>query len=277
MSNDTTTKLGTVHKTPVVVKTAEIADFIQCLIRRAVPRSRLVICAEEEDFLHQVLASLSFVQNNDEASNDGEADFNHTSERRQPTRRHPLLIKTLRQIYNSRNINVTFCPSIDVLRAFLASYGRSELEGKEDKESSTTNTASVSDASFLVLLNPLALHSGTPNFSAQGLSRTFASAVDAAFAVSQRLIITECPSRVRTRHVYEHDDHEIHDASSPIGDEDEDIDPWDQDIPLLNSTTRSFGAGSRAWAGRTVTPRQVVARWCVSEDWPAEKREQIWY
>jgi hypothetical protein len=38
-------------------------------------------------------------------------------------------------------------------------------------------------------------------------------------------------------------------------------DAWDQDLSMLNITTKTFGAGERAWVGRTVRIRQVAGRW----------------
>lgn len=40
--------------------------------------------------------------------------------------------------------------------------------------------------------------------------------------------------------------------------------PWDEDLSMLNVTTKTFGAGERGWVGRTVRIRQVAERWCES-------------
>ena len=42
--------------------------------------------------------------------------------------------------------------------------------------------------------------------------------------------------------------------------------PWEEEVSILNVTTKSFGAGERGWVGRTVTVRAVVGRWCVFRD-----------
>lgn len=39
-------------------------------------------------------------------------------------------------------------------------------------------------------------------------------------------------------------------------------DPWDQQLSMLNVTTKTFGVGERGWVGRTVSVRQVAERWC---------------
>ena len=44
------------------------------------------------------------------------------------------------------------------------------------------------------------------------------------------------------------------------------LSPWDEEVSLLNVTTKSFGAGERGWVGRTVRVRAVVGRWCGFRD-----------
>ena len=41
--------------------------------------------------------------------------------------------------------------------------------------------------------------------------------------------------------------------------------PWDEEVSILNVTTKSFGVGERGWVGRTVKLRTVAARWCMFE------------
>jgi hypothetical protein len=40
-------------------------------------------------------------------------------------------------------------------------------------------------------------------------------------------------------------------------------DPWEEQVSILNVTTKSFGAGERGWVGRTVKIRTVAERWFV--------------
>ncbi|CAD0088995.1 unnamed protein product [Aureobasidium vineae] len=52
---------------------------------------------------------------------------------------------------------------------------------------------------------------------------------------------------------------------------------WDQDVSMLNITTKTFGTGERGWVGRTVRIRQVANRWCEFqklEDYGASCSEQ---
>ncbi len=47
-------------------------------------------------------------------------------------------------------------------------------------------------------------------------------------------------------------------------------DPWMEEVPILNATTKMFGmAGEKGWtAGRTVTLKNVAGRWCKFEMLP---------
>jgi hypothetical protein len=45
--------------------------------------------------------------------------------------------------------------------------------------------------------------------------------------------------------------------------EETELDPWEQEVSILNVSARRFGSagGERAWAGRTVKARRIAARW----------------
>jgi hypothetical protein len=127
----------------------------------------------------------------------------------------------------------------------------------------------------LALLFMLRLHSDTASNSAQGLSRTFASAVEASVRSKQRLIIVEPiaePTPLLDIPMRDELQSDNADADSPEGLDytesqgaglPEQSDPWDQPVPLLNVTSSRFGAGARGWVGRTVPVRSIAGRWCV--------------
>lgn len=52
------------------------------------------------------------------------------------------------------------------------------------------------------------------------------------------------------------------DESRQDGDERDESSPWDEQLSMLNVTTKTFGIGERGWVGRTVSVRQVAGRWC---------------
>ncbi|MCJ1280717.1 hypothetical protein MMC26_000034 [Xylographa opegraphella] len=160
--------------------------------------------------------------------------------------RNSLLTPTIHLLATSRTINLAFTPTLTSLRAYLAVY-------KPPKD--TTDPGLAFDkpgkrTRILGILNMLEAHRGTSDFSAQGISRTFASAVDAAARSDMQLLVNELP---RSRGFdYEGD--------API--QCPDSEAWSEHVPLLCGSLR-FGEEQRIWAGRTVEIRQVAARWCL--------------
>ena len=100
---------------------------------------------------------------------------------------------------------------------------------------------------LLAIWNLASLHRSTVEHSAQGLSRTLASAVEAAYSAGQRLVLADSP-------IMEMVDlgGEVHEAQS---------DPWQEQVPLLSGSARVAGGG-RVLAGRTVEVGRVLGRWC---------------
>ena len=110
---------------------------------------------------------------------------------------------------------------------------------------------------MLAVLNPLALHSSTTDFSAQGLSRTFAAAVEAADRAGMQLVVQESE-----RGHDEDAEGGVHPGEEQGEGEGTGEDPWRQQVPLLNGSVRMGGGGERLWAGRMVEVGKVVGRWC---------------
>lgn len=118
---------------------------------------------------------------------------------------------------------------------------------------------------MLAMLNPLALHSSTTDFSVQGLSRTFAAAVEAAERASMQLVVEETEAGYGEEggeqiHVVESEDSWQGGDAEREGEEPK-KDPWMQQVPFLNGSTR-IGGGERLWAGRLVEMAKVVGKWC---------------
>lgn len=114
-----------------------------------------------------------------------------------------------------------------------------------------------------MLLNPIGLHRKTTDFSGQGLSKTFAAAVEAAHRSGRHLIIAEClegkEAAIPQEDIEQYEDGQ--EAEGRISNSD----PWEEEVSILNVTTKSFGAGERGWVGRTVKIRRVAERWCHFE------------
>jgi hypothetical protein len=226
---------------PTVLHPLTLSELLKYALRieSRTASTILIICSSRETFLQQ---SLQILQQGDEGTQTEDiAD---------------LVTPTLQNISSTRHVKLAFCASVHALLAYLTAYGRAGCK--------YTNGAREIDK--LILVNPLALHAPTPSFSAQGLSRSFAAAAEAALRTGAVLRIVEC--RMDKKRAEEQDE-----EAMPIstGNEEErnntereDLgDPWEQEVSILNVSARRFGSGSgeRSWAGRTVKARRIAARW----------------
>ena len=259
---------------PHVFTGLSLPDLVQHLLDSDSPSSVLVVCASKNNFVEQLHATCldSGVDNtNDEQPIDMlDTEPNEPSE----PEPHPLLKQpTLHQLATSRKLKLVFCPELVHLRAYLSTLAIPP-SSQPTTENNKRNTP------LLTVLNPIAQHRATSSFSAQGLNRTFALAVEAAHATNTQLLMVECPS---FRHPHNHVEH-LGDAGYDFEFETETTaipppqpsgaaaDLWDEEVSILNVTTKSFGAGGRGWVGRTVTVRRVVERWFVFSDFQRRER-----
>lgn len=203
----------------------------------------LIICSDRQTFLERLAHSLKQQQDKDQNSS-----------------LKQLLIPTLHNLSTTRHVELAFCASVQALLAYLTAYDRPGYIHADESEGSDR----------LVLVDPLALHKPTSSFSAQGLSRTFAAAVETALRTGATLHLVECEGQEDG-----HGGDLEEDAPMLDGGEDEEDrvatekqDPWDQDVSILNVSARRFGsgAGERAWAGRTVKAKRIAARWFRFQD-----------
>lgn len=215
-----------------------------------VPPSTLVVCSSKEEFLKQL--QISFVEHLPQQQ---DADTIR-DETKLETLKRLWSTPTLRLLASSRTVNVVFCPDVTHLRAYLAAY---TYRVSKDPEQGTQWSARFTTSRILAVLNPIALHRPTSSFSVQGINRTMAVAVEAAHHSKSRLIIAECTT----------DRTSLPSEDRPMLEQDEaPLEPlvenlWDEEVSILNVTTKSFGAGERGWVGRTVKVRAIAERWCV--------------
>lgn len=206
----------------------ELLDYILTTQSNTAP-TLLVICSSRHAFVQDLSDSLQAEDLSDslQADDDGQG----------PGGLALLVTPTLHNLFTTRHVKLAFCASVQALLAYLAAYGPS-------------GTMHVGDyggraRARMVLVNPLALHAPTPSFSAQGLSRTFAAAAETALKADAVLHVVECRGRRRA------------------AEEDEEDDPWEQEVSILNVSARRFGsgAGEKAWAGRTIKAKRIAGRW----------------
>lgn len=214
----------------------------------SVAPTTLIVCSSRESFL----SALSYALKEEDG---GDVEGAEGFER--------LMAPALHNLIAARHVNITFCDSVQVLLAQLTAY-----EGRESAGKARPGLDGLKEKETLVLVNPLALHAGTPSFSAQGLSRMFAAAAETTVRVGAKLRVVECLGMQKDPGY--HDEEEGNDILMREGGEEEEAsnteveeNPWEQEVPILNLSARRFGTGSgeRSWAGRTVKVNTVAGRW----------------
>lgn len=208
-------------------------DLVNYVLERHCPPTVLVVCSSRDTFLEDLKACIEHSHPRQIAENSDE----HGS-------LHPLLVPTLHLISTSRTIKLAFVPTLPHLRAYLATYETEELA------TSSSPTRAGSQIPLLVIWGLCNLHRSTAEQSAQGLSRTLATAVEAAHLAEQQLLLAE-PRSLQTEIDGENGDPSLDTMANP----------WREEIPLLSGSVR-FGGEERSWAGRTIEVGKVVARWC---------------
>ena len=202
--------------TRTVASCGLVTDLLQRLLDSGAD-TRLIVCGTRTEFLVQLTAAIRSQR----------AESNAAP-------RHDLLTKTIGLLANSSKTKLVFCPSLESLRAYLAVL-RPQDEAISEAERKHRQYQ-------LVILDMVALHRSTTEFSAQGLSRTLAAAVEAGWRTDMDLTLYECTNAVNP-------------TSTEWGDR-----LWDTQIPLLNGSVRIRGE-TGAWGGRGVSVRQVAQRW----------------
>ena len=186
----------------------------------------LLICWERKDFFAQILnqvvqsevAQLAFEipssQHSEEALQGSDSVPGHA-----------FLTASLHLLSISKSIKLVYCPTVPTIRAYLANY-----------------TSDSVLSSQLIVLDLLALHHGISEFTLQGLSRTFASAVSAAHRSSSSLTLIECQ--------------DVNDLTNPH----RGSRLWNVEVPLLSGSVKIGQEGTR-WAGRSLSIKRVASRW----------------
>jgi hypothetical protein len=226
---------------PTVLYPLTLAELLQHILttQSGIAATTLIICSSRDVFLQHLAQSLQ----------QDESDHGHGH-------MQDIASPSLRNLLNTRHVKLAFCASVQALLAYLTAHGR---EASANTDSKTR----------IFLVNPLALHASTLSYSAQGLSRSFAAATETALKVGAILHVIECRSQGRpSEQNDEADDRDMRNGEEDQvtrAEEEEEVeqDPWEQEVSILNVSTRRFGSnsGERAWAGRTVKAKRVAARW----------------
>ncbi|KAJ5468829.1 hypothetical protein N7475_006581 [Penicillium sp. IBT 31633x] len=196
-----------------------VSDLLQNFLEGNLD-THLIVCMTRIEFLAQLTAAIR-------------------SQRADPATAasHDLLTKTIGLLARSSKIRLVFCPSLETLRAYLSILSPDGGVGVAAEDRTHTRNRQL-----LAILDMVALHGTTSEFSAQGLSRTFASAVEASYRVGVDLRFYECMNALDL-------------SSAERGRK-----LWDVNVPLLNGSVRMRG-NENVLGKPGITVKRVAERW----------------
>ncbi|KAF3483123.1 uncharacterized protein GIQ15_02447 [Arthroderma uncinatum] len=221
-----------------------VVGFMQYLLQSNASTITLISCSTRDAFIEELCQSSTQEKPGSpkpEASQAQDASEESIADVEGETYtddHHWLFSNTIDLISRSQRVNLVFCPTVEHLRAYLG--GVFKLRKKRDEHE--VEGCLYQGAPVLAIVNMVSIHSPTSEFSAQGLSRTSALAVEAAARAGVELILCECKSM--------HDGDEIERGSRV----------WDAQVPLLNSMVRSMGE-ERSPNVRTIQVKQILKKW----------------
>lgn len=261
--NTNITMFTNVSSRPQIITAIRLAEFIQHILNNDPRLATLIVCATRERFTEQLLAACIDTQTT--ATHEARGLSNDEMAETEPVtaETHALLKPpSLSQLANSRNVKLVFCHDLTHLRAYLVTLAI--------PKPATRLEESNQQQPLLAILNPIDVHRFTTSFSAQGLNRTLALAIEAAHATRKHLVMIEFPECQHREAEQDVEGYELESDAAPAA---ASVDLWDQEVSILNVTTKSFGAGGRGWVGRTVTIRRIAERWCVFSAFQRQQEE----
>lgn len=209
---------------------AWVADLVDSILNNTSHPAILVVCSTRARFLEQLSAGLSARtrEAQTEASNSDELQGLEAEAQ------HHLLTKTIGVLANSRRVHLVFCPSLEHFRAYLSSL--------KPPQPTNQNVAAACGTTNIIILDLVALHYMSSEFSAQGLSRTLALTIETAARTASSILLCECEDAAVLRNPNR--GHRL----------------WDLHLPILSGPSRPEDGG------RQLSARNVAQRWFCFED-----------
>lgn len=245
--------MATLH--PRVFEGIGWLEFVRYVLDHHTCPSTLIVCSTRQQFQERLYTLLR--QPSEQPRHDVEESGEEHPDSLHLLHHRLLSDPSLQQLSESQTLKLAFCPDVIHLRAYL---------GAETTQPTGTAAGSLSSAEkvpLLAIFNPIQLHRETMAFSVQELDRTLSIAVEAAYVARRILILAECSVDTEEG---------TGNPLTPSNDEPPGYEavavpssPWDEEISILNVTTKTFGVGNRGWVGRTVKARDVAGRWCAFE------------
>jgi hypothetical protein len=211
---------------------AWVADLVDAILNNTSRPAILIICSTRAKFLEQLSAGLSARVRDAQTETSSGDEVQGLEARAQVNNQH-LLTKTIGVLANSRRVHLVFCPSLGHFRAYLSSLRLFRATDQNVAACGTTN---------IVVLDLIALHYMSSEFSAQGLSRTLALTIEATARNASSVLLCECDDAVVLQNPNR--GHRI----------------WDLRLPILSGPSRSEDGG------RQLSARHVAQRWFRFED-----------
>ncbi|CRG84323.1 hypothetical protein PISL3812_01620 [Talaromyces islandicus] len=212
---------------------AWVADLVDSILNNTSRPAILVVCSTRARFLEQLSAGLSDQKREAQTEASSENSELQCLETRAHADQHPLLTKTIGVLANSSRVRLVFCPSLEHFRAYLSSLQLAQ---------STDRNVAACGATSIVVLDLVALHYMSSEFSAQGLSRTLALTVETAARTESSIMLCECEDAVVLRNPNR--GHRL----------------WDLRLPILSGPSRPEDGA------RQLSARHVAKRWFRFED-----------
>ncbi|RJE23446.1 hypothetical protein PHISCL_04204 [Aspergillus sclerotialis] len=198
-----------------------VTEFLLHILSSPARATILVICSTRDHFLEQLYAA-THTQTEEPVSSET----------------HQLFTKTIGLLSKSSKVRLAFCPTLEHFRAYISVLRAT---------SKVTFDELQNNRPLLAILDLVALHVPTSEFSAQGLSRTIATTVEVAAREGMDLMLCECRNAL--------------DAISTRSGER----LWYEHVPILNGSVRMAGE-ENVWRGQGVSVKRVAGRWFEFND-----------
>ncbi|KUI53727.1 hypothetical protein VP1G_01183 [Cytospora mali] len=240
---------------PVIFSPALPSELLAYIIQHQTHPTTLIICYSRAEFLAHLISD---VQNTTRRILYPETDPSDPS---RPTDSRPnvnaLLASPLYQVAIARHIRMVFVPTVSHLRAYLSVFTNDDSKVPPPPASTSARTKRQP---LLLVYGFLNLHRDTSEWSAQGISSTAASHVDAATRAGFRAVIVDYPRRPSRQSDGNGDEAEDDDGGEVSEAEDSLL---SAEVTVLSASARRAGVDldDAAWTGRKVTVGRVLGRW----------------
>lgn len=228
-----------IHRHPIALPPLLATEFLDHVLQHHCSPTTLIICSTRETFLQELQSCIRFQNAAHVAAGNSAPSLYH---------QHYLLHPTIHLIADSRSIALAFTPTVPHLRAYLATYFFPAA--RVSPSIAGSNIQMSSQKPKLAIWGLASLHRSTTEYSAQGLYRTLAVAVEAAYSAEQQLVLAESGQELGMPE----DEGTGQGGRVPL-------EPWTEQVPLISGSIR-FGQDGSVLGGRVTEVGDVVGRWC---------------